>query len=164
MDERKLLGIYLDDHLAVLAGGRALARRTLRETQDAALRRFLGELLPELEEDAASVAGRIRSLGREPSALKQRLARLGERAGRLKPNGRLVSPSPLSRLVELEGLEAILGASRALWRALERAAGAEGDEEAARLAARAEDRLAELERLRLEVAASVLGGRRPGTG
>lgn len=50
------------------------------------------------------------------NALKLRGAWLGERAGRVKLNGRLMSKSPLSPIIEAEGLLASVGAFAVLWR------------------------------------------------
>ena len=77
-------------------------------------------------------------------------------------NGALTGYSPLSRLVELEGIAAILGASRALLQALAHAGPAERRDDAARRAARAGERIAILEELRLAAAEVVFtgGGRR----
>ena len=157
-DAKRLLGIYLDDHLAVIAGGEELVNRTLRESQDERIRGFLQELLPELRDDRAAVAELARSLGRKPSALKQRLAWLGEKAGRLKLNGNATGYSPLSRLLELEGIAGVLGASRALWRALAAAGTDLGRQEAAERAARAGRRLEQAEELRLAAAEVVFTG------
>jgi hypothetical protein len=155
---QRLLGIYLDDHLAVLIGGAELVRRTLSETSDPEIRRFLEALLPDLEADRAGAERIARTLGRRPNALKQRLAWAAEKAGRLKLNGRVVGYTPLSRLVELEGAAAVLGASRALWRSLEHAGPAHEREYAAARAARADEHLAALEELRLAVAEVVFDG------
>jgi hypothetical protein len=157
VDPPRLLGIYLDDHLAVLVGGGELARRTLRETKDEEIRHFLEQVLPELEDDRVAAERVVRSLGRAPNRLKQRLAWAGEKAGRLKLNGAITAHSPLSRLVELEGMAAILGASHALWTSLAHAGPADGREDAARRAARAGERRAALEELRLTVAGVVFG-------
>jgi hypothetical protein len=78
----------------------------------------------------------MRALGVGTDRAKVALAWLAEKLGRLKLNGRLLSYSPLSRLMELELLELGVTGKLALWRALHRLA-----EEDARL-----DR-AELERL-----------------
>jgi hypothetical protein len=43
---------------------------------------------------------------------------LGEKAGRLKPNNRLFGYSPLSRVVELEGLTLGVEGKRGLWQVL----------------------------------------------
>ena len=162
VDPQRLLGIYLDDHLAVLAGGFELVRRTLGETGDPEIRSFLEELLPELRDDREAASRVVCSLGRTPNRLKQRLAWAGEKAGRLKLNGTLTGYSPLSRVVELEGIGVILGASRALWQALAHAGPAEGRDDAERRAARAAERLAVLEKLGIAAAevAFTGGGRR----
>ena len=47
---------------------------------------------------------------------------LAEKLGRLKLNGRLLEYSPLSRVIELEGLIAGVNAKVALWRTLAAAA------------------------------------------
>lgn len=157
-DARRLLGIYLDDHLAVAVGGCELVRRTLGETRDPAIRSFLEQLLPDLRDDCEAASRVARSLHRTPSRLKQRLAWAAEKAGRLKLNGALTGYSPLSRLVELEGIAGVLGASRALWTTLAHAGPAAGRDDAARRAARAEERLATLYELRLATAEVVFGG------
>jgi hypothetical protein len=47
------------------------------------------------------------------------LAAAAERVGRLKLNGRILSPAPLSRVLEIELLMAGIDAKRSLWRSLE---------------------------------------------
>lgn len=155
---RRLLGIYLDDHLAVLTGGCELVQRTLGETNDPEIRSLLEQVLQELREDREAATAVVRSLGRTPNTLKQRLAWAVEKLGRLKLNGAVTAHSPLSRLVELEGIAGILGASRALWQALAQAGPSDGRDDAARRAARAEERLAGVEELRVVVAGVVFGG------
>ena len=58
------------------------------------------------------------ALGVEQSALKPAAGWVLEKAGRLKLNGQIRGYSPLSRLVELEGLETGVSGKRALWQAL----------------------------------------------
>ena len=75
---------------------------------------------------------------------------LAEKAGRLKPNGRLIGYSALGRLLELEALSGGVNAKLGLWRALRRTAQAEPrlDEEFLdQLIARAESQLERLARL-----------------
>jgi hypothetical protein len=162
VDGRRLTAIYLQDHVAVLAGGEDLVRRTLGETQLPELRRLLADILPELRDDRAALVRLLGGLGRGPSAVKAQLARLAERAGRLKLNGKPTGYSPLSRVVELEGIAVVLAATRSTWRALEHAGPADGREDAARRARRLDERIAQVEELRL-LAAEVAftgGGRR----
>ena len=76
---------------------------------------------------------------------------LGEKVGRLKPNGELLQFSPLSRVVELEGLITGVSGKLSLWRTLLELAERddrldEGELEV--LAGRAEDQLLRLHALR----------------
>lgn len=153
--EETLLGIYLDDHQTVLLAGRELVRRMARRAGERKLENLLSELLPELEDDRRRVIARIREAGGSPSRVKPGLAWIGEKAGRLKLNGSLTKPSPLSPLLELEGLHAVLDASRSLWRTLERVDSATADY--TERAERAERRLAQVEELRLVAADAALG-------
>jgi hypothetical protein len=155
--EAKLLRIYLDDHQTVLLAGRELVRRMAKRASDGELSGFLTELLPELEDDRRLVLARLREAGGSPSRVKPGLAWVAEKVGRLKLNGSLTKPSPLSPLLELEGLRAVLDTSRSLWRTLERTDSSSADY--TERAERTELRLAQIEELRL-VAADVALGRR----
>ncbi|HZQ66091.1 MAG TPA: hypothetical protein VFA66_12795 [Gaiellaceae bacterium] len=118
--EQRLLAIYLNDHLAGATLGVELARRAARENAGSDLGAFLrDELLPELAEDRETLQRLMRELAVARSRPKVGAAWLLEKAGRLKPNGELRRYSPLSRLLELEGLAAGLEAKRALWIALQ---------------------------------------------
>jgi SAM-dependent methyltransferase len=111
-----LLAIYVEDHLALSLGGIRLARRAAAENRGNDYGAFLAALVPQLEEDRATLRDVGRVLGRGASVLKDAAAALGELAGRLKPNGRLLSYSPLSRVWELEALLAGTESRRLLWR------------------------------------------------
>ena len=58
------------------------------------------------------------ALGAGRDEVKVKLAWIGEKLGRLKLNGQLRGYSPLSRVVELEGLAIVLDGNRSLWRML----------------------------------------------
>ena len=60
----------------------------------------------------------MRALGAREDPLKKLGGLVGERLGRLKLNGELRSYSPLSRVLELEGLYLVATGNRALWRVL----------------------------------------------
>jgi hypothetical protein len=60
----------------------------------------------------------MNALGIDASPVKPAGAWLLEKAGRLKLNGQLRGYSPLSPLVELEGLEAGVSGKRSLWQVL----------------------------------------------
>ena len=74
----------------------------------------------EIADDRQTLRSIMQQLGIEPSAFKSALGAAGELLSRLKPNGRLVGYSPLSRLIELETLVAGIETKRNLWRALRR--------------------------------------------
>ncbi|WP_340561750.1 hypothetical protein [Streptomyces sp. GSL17-111] len=113
-----LLGVYLNDHLAGATGGQELARRVARNHRGAPAEEALAHLAEEIAEDRASLLRLMRRLGVRPSRSKVLAARLAERAGRLKPNHALVHRSPLSPLLELEGLSLGVHGKLGLWRTL----------------------------------------------
>jgi uncharacterized protein (UPF0548 family) len=159
MDSSRLTGIYLEDHHAILIGSEELVKRMIGATKDGEVRAFLAELLPELRSDREAVERLLGQLGRAPSRVKSAAAWLGEKAGRLKFNGNPRGYSPLTRLVELEGLELALTGNRALWRSLEHAAPTDWREDARTRGARADERVGRVEQLRVVAAEVALAGR-----
>jgi hypothetical protein len=142
-----LLAIYLQDHLAGASFGLELARRSCGANAGTEVGEFLERLVPEIEADRAALESLMARLGVRPDSLKAALAWATEKAGRLKRNGRFVSYSPLSRVIELEGLIGGVTGKLALWRALR--AVADGDErldaeQLERLIGRAESQIADL--------------------
>jgi hypothetical protein len=104
---RRLLSIYLNDHLAGATLGLELARRAARENEGSPLDTFLQNVLfPEIEQDRETLQQLMAKLGIGRSRPKVAAAWTAEKVGRLKPNGELWRYSPLSRLLELEGLAA----------------------------------------------------------
>lgn len=116
--ERKLLGIYLNDHWAGSTAGRELAKRAAGSNTDNEFGAFLTGLLAEIEEDRDTLREVMAALGLRQDRAKAFAARAAERAGRLKLNGSLTGYSPLSRLVEIEGLALGIEGKRSLWRTL----------------------------------------------
>jgi hypothetical protein len=155
---RGLLAIYLNDHLAGATAGVELARRLRASNEDdPEFGSALAEVCAEIEADRETLKAVMDRLGVAQSKLKPLAATLGERLGRLKPNGRLLSYSPLSRLDELELLQIGVVGKRRLWRALERthAEDLSGFDLGA-LAERATEQLRRLEALHLKAAALAL--------
>jgi hypothetical protein len=97
----------------------ALARRVLRSNREGELGRLLERLVRELEEDRAALVEVMRALGVPRNLAKEGAARLLERAGLLKLNGRVLRYSDLSRVLELEGLRLGVEGNRALWVSLQ---------------------------------------------
>jgi hypothetical protein len=117
----KLLGIYLNDHLAGAAVGVELARRLRQSNQaEPAFGPTLAAICAEIEADRETLIALIERLGVRRDPVKPAAAWLGEKLGRLKLNGQLRGYSPLSRVVELEGLAVGIAGKLQLWRALER--------------------------------------------
>jgi hypothetical protein len=159
--DKGLLGIYLNDHLAGSTVGRELSRRALHSNQGSSYGESLERLAREISEDREALTELMRRLGVRRDPLKELTGYAAEKVGRLKPNGRLFSYSPLSRVVELEALYIGVTGKRSMWRTLRRLAAdeprlAEADYDA--LIARAEGQLRTLERLRTRAAREALLG------
>jgi hypothetical protein len=146
----RYLAIYLNDHLSGATLGVELARRTARENDGDEL---LAWLVQQLVEDRATLLALMERRGIKPSVVKSGAAWVAEKLGRLKPNGHMTSYSPLSRLLELEGLAAGIEAKLALWIALQQVA---GDEELPTLITRAREQRERLEPARLAAARDAL--------
>jgi hypothetical protein len=154
MDLRRpeLLGIYLNDHLAGSIGGVETARRARGSNEGTEFAEPLARLVGEIEADRDSLEAVMKELGVGRSRIKPAIGWLGEKLGRLKPNGQLRGYSPLSRIVELELLLlGITGKSR-LWTLLEELVGDRTESDFAALLARAEDQRARVAELQLRAA------------
>lgn len=154
MDE-KLLGIYLNDHLAGSTIGLRLVRRLWSSNRSTEFEPLLARLASEIEDDRDSLFAVVDRLDVRRDPVKRVFAVVGELGGRLKLNGRIRGYSPLSRLIELEGLSLGVAGKLKVWRTLALAATEdprlrEFDFES--LVARAERQLDELEDARLRAA------------
>jgi len=113
-----LLGIYLNDHLAGATAGVALIERTALTHEGTPAGPPLAKLAKEIAEDRESLLEMMAALDVGIARYKLAGAWVVERAGRLKLNGRLLSRSPLSSLVELEGMKLGVEGKAAGWRSL----------------------------------------------
>ncbi|HEV7614925.1 MAG TPA: hypothetical protein VGO36_01695 [Solirubrobacterales bacterium] len=149
----RLLAIYLNDHLAGASAGVELARRTRSSNHDdAEFGAPLAAICAEVEADRATLADLMEQLGIRQNKGKQGGAWLGEKLGRLKLNGQLHGYSPLSRVVELEGLCLGITGKMQLWRALERSLDSIDGFDFEQLAERAAQQRETAEQLRLQAA------------
>jgi hypothetical protein len=114
-----LLGIYLNDHLAGATGGVELAERAAENNRDSPLGDFLRRLKEELVDDREAVQALMERLDVKRNPAKAAAGWVAEKAGRLKTNANLTSYSPLSRLIELEGLMAGSNARYSMFLVLE---------------------------------------------
>jgi hypothetical protein len=103
--DRDLLAIYLNDHLAASTAGVELVNRAASQ-QDGDRGKELTRLAEEIAEDRESLRALMRRLEIGEDPVKTTAGWLGEKLGRLKPNGHLISRSPLSDVLELEVLRA----------------------------------------------------------
>ena len=119
---RKLLAIYLNDHLAGATVGVELVRRAAGANQGTPLGETLEQLAAEIAEDRDALQRVMSQLGVGEDRVKVAAAWAAEKFGRLKLNGQLKGYSPLSRLVELEGLHLGISGKLELWRMLKQTA------------------------------------------
>ena len=104
------------------AGGRAAVDLFARAAAAQRSRPYgaqLDRLAREAREDLDFNERVMRRLGVSPSRSQVTVLRLGERIGRLKPNGHVLRRAPLSDVVELEGLIATVHIKIAGWQAAE---------------------------------------------
>jgi hypothetical protein len=116
-----MLTTYLNDHLAGLTGGLELARRSLGAQQGSAddpVRAGLEPVVELLGDDRRALLDVMSALGVGVQQHKQLASWAAEKIGRLKSNGSVLRRSPLSTVVELEGLQLVLAYDAALWRTL----------------------------------------------
>jgi hypothetical protein len=157
---KKLLGIYLNDHLAGSTVGLELAKRARGQNRDSDYGEFLGTIADEIDADRETLKGIMDDLGIRKDPAKVAAGWIGEKAGRLKLNGQLTGYSPLSRLVELEALALGVTGKLALWKSLRLLADSEPALDRPtleRLIERAESHQRGLEERRLTAAREALG-------
>lgn len=118
VDATRLVRIYLDDHWAGAGAGVALAKRLATHNETTPWHAELRRIAAAIEDDQRVLSTLRDAHGRSPRSLKRALAKVAERVGRLKLNGRLIGYSPLSRLVEVELLMSGVQGKRNLWSAL----------------------------------------------
>jgi hypothetical protein len=154
----KYLATYLNDHLAGSTFGVELVRRAAGENQGSELGAFLSQLATEIEADRQTLKAIMAQLGVKIDRAKVAIGWAAEKMGRLKPNAQLRGYSPLSPLIELEGLSAGIQGKLSMWRALADVADALGLDRARMegLAARAVTQQTDVEHQRVDVARRAL--------
>lgn len=120
------LGIYLNDHLAGATAGLELARRVARAQHVPAAQEDVWQFAGEVAEDRTALLAIMGTLGVPVRGYKVWAAWAGEKASRLKPNGRLTTRSPLSDLEELEIMRLGVEGKAAGWRTLRALADRDG--------------------------------------
>lgn len=120
------LRIYLNDHLALAVGEIELVERCARNNSNGELGEFLRQLEMQLKAERKIIEDMLRKVSGTPNPIKQGLAWLAEKAGRLKLNDELMKYSDLSRLLELDTLSAAANQRQVMWDNLKETR--EGDE------------------------------------
>jgi hypothetical protein len=116
-------------------------------------------LIEEIEADRRILHEIMDRLEARRDPVKMAFGWVAEKAGRLKPNGRILGYSDLSRLEELEGLSLGVEGKAAMWRSLRTLSGADGrlaDVDFDQLIGRARSQRTGLERHRRAAAAAAL--------
>ncbi|MFD3675738.1 transaldolase [Streptomyces sp. NPDC058613] len=160
------LATYLNDHYAGATGGLELFRRAASAQANTESGTALADLARQVEEDRDSLTRLMSDLGVPTSRSKAAMGWLAEKAGRLKPNGHLLTRSPLSDVLEAESMLLGVQGKAACWRTLH--ALAETDERLSAdrldtLLERAERQIEVLEELRASAATRTLLPQRSST-
>jgi hypothetical protein len=112
------IGIYLNDHLAGATLGEGRAWSAAGAVKDTSAASDLRRIAAEITQDRAALLRIMAALEVSVRHYKVYAAWVGEKAGRLKPNGHLISRSPLSDLVEMEFLLMGVEGKSAAWHTL----------------------------------------------
>ncbi|TKR26894.1 hypothetical protein FA014_03280 [Cellulomonas hominis] len=116
--DRTLLDSYLGDHLAGAEGGSARFGRMAEAYADSPLGPALARIAQEVTDERDWLHDTAHRLGVRPSVVKRVGLAAVERVGRLKPNGRLTDPSPLTAVLEIDLMRGAVIAKRGLWETL----------------------------------------------
>lgn len=158
----ELLGVYCNDHVAAATGGIELVVRMIGRWRGTPYEEPLEQLLDELREERAGLRSTMAALGLPVRQYKQVATWVGEKLTRAKLNGRVLSRSPLSDLIEFEFIATAVLAKRAGFETLREIAEVDGRIDAGlfeRLIDQADAQHTWLAEARREVAAGVFGGR-----
>ncbi|MGW3354479.1 hypothetical protein ACWDFL_03515 [Streptomyces bungoensis] len=123
--DMRLLGIYLNDHLAGATAGTERATRLARAAGGSALGRAIEPVAAEIAQDRAALLDIMADLGVPVRRYKVCAGWAGEKLGRLKPNGHLLRPSPLGTMLDLEALRLGVEGKAAGWQVLRRLSAAD---------------------------------------
>ena len=159
--KEKLLRIYLQDHHAGSTAGLELARRVRGNNKGNEYGETMATVVDEIAADRKALESIMDELGFGTDKIKDIGGWALEKAGRLKLNGQITGYSPLSRVVELEGLVTGITGKISLWLALLQIAPEEPRLDAARLERlreRAESQRATVEELRERAAREAFAG------
>ena len=116
--DRTLLQTYLGDHITGATGGRNRIRDMAKRYADSDLGADLARVAEEISDEHEHLADLIDRLGLGQPLPKKALAALAELAGRLKANGRILTGSPMTPLLEIELMRSAVNGKQGLWETL----------------------------------------------
>lgn len=151
-DRHQLIGTYLNDHLAGSTVGVERARMARDANEGTEFAEPLARVCSQIEDDRDELVAIIDELGVGRSRVKPALGWIGERLGRLKPNGRLRGYSPLGRVIDLELLILGISGKLRLWTLLGEVLDGESSADLPALIRRAEGQRTTIEDLQLRAA------------
>src|SRR5690606_26355317 len=97
-----LLGLYLSDHFTGATAGVSRVDRMAADFVDTPVYATLSTIAEQIRAERRLLQQLIDDLGLRRRPSRQAVAWFGEHAGRLKNNGRLVSRSPMTMVLETE--------------------------------------------------------------
>ncbi|MET9730141.1 hypothetical protein ABZZ79_05520 [Streptomyces sp. NPDC006458] len=160
----ELLDVYLNDHLAGATAGAEFIRRMVGEHRESAFAGELKTLAREISDDRQHLLRLMADLDMAVSHHKVYGAWLGEKIGRVKPNGRLLRRTGLTMVIELETMRLGVQGKVLLWRTLLSASAHEPrleSDQLERLLRRAEDQVRTLDSLHARATATLLSATPP---
>ena len=120
---RGLLGLYLSDHLTGATAGAERMERMSAAYIDTPVYARLSETAEQLRLERTFLRNLIHDLGFRQRGYRQAVAWVAERFGRLKGNGRVLSRSPMTLVLETELMRSAVAGKLGLWQTLEANAG-----------------------------------------
>jgi UDP-glucose 4-epimerase len=116
--DRTLLQTYLGDHLTGATGGRNRMHNMAERFAESDLGPDIARIAEELSEEHEHLEDLIDRLDLGQPLPKKALAALAELAGRLKANGRILTGSPMTPLLEIELMRSAVNGKQGLWETL----------------------------------------------
>jgi len=117
---RRLLGIYLADHLAGATAGSGRVARMSDAFSNTAIGPDLARSADEIAIEREYLRQLVHVLRLRERRVRQAIAWVAERIGRLKGNGRVVAASPVTLLLEAELMRSAVVGKLGLWQTLGR--------------------------------------------
>jgi len=124
--DHRLLNLYLSDHLTGASAGAARISRMAGDFVDTPVFPTLSSIDEEIRAESRFLQQLIHDLGMRQMRHRQAAAVIGERIGRLKGNGRVLSRSPMTLLLEVELMRSAVVGKRGGWQTLADNAGGLG--------------------------------------